>query len=128
MPKAIKPFELAQIVATLLANPQVLGELDSGSSYGDFVEEIGRVVGDFCGGDVKIIDRETAPKLAVWQNDALPSVHNNVWAAFDPCGRLEYPFGQADPDDAPMSDADMIIRRQAVQAELISLAAKVQQG
>lgn len=128
MPKAIKPFELAQIVATLLANPQVLGELDSGSTYGDFVEEIGRVVGEYCGGDVKIIDRATAPKLAVWQNDALPSVHHNVWSTFDPSGRLEHPFGQVDPDDAPMSEADMINRRQAMHAELISLAAKVQQG
>lgn len=128
MAKTIKPFELAQIVATLLANPKVLGELDSGSSYGDFVEEIGRVVGDYCGGDVKVIDRETAPKLAVWQNDSLPSLHRNVWALFDEAGRLEHPFGQVDPDDEPMSEADLLIRRQAVKTELICLAAKVQQG
>jgi hypothetical protein len=52
MTKQILPNELAGIV-TGLVNPVLLGELDSREAHQNFMQDIGRVVADYCGGRIE---------------------------------------------------------------------------
>lgn len=97
MSKQILPHELAEIVTGLLVNPVLMGELDTPERHQAFMFDIGRVVADHCGGEVNWInpadndnqylaDEGSSPSMSVSLNESLPSLHQNVWAAFDPDG------------------------------------------
>lgn len=94
MSKQIFPCELAEIVAGLLIKPSLLGELDSPEKHQAFMEDIGRVIADHCGGVVNgvnyddfgqdyLSDQFEAPTLSVSVDGSLPSLMGNVWSYFD---------------------------------------------
>jgi hypothetical protein len=125
MPKQIIPNELAEIVSVLLVKPSLLGELDTLESYHNFVQEIGQVVADFCGGQINgiapndPIEEKGVPLLSVSPNDSLPSMSNNVWSYFDlsgwDCpGSLELSYG------LPMSLVEINATRKKMQSLLLS--------
>ncbi len=100
MSKQILPDELAEIVTNLLVNPESLGELDEERKYYRFIEDIGRVVAEHCGGSAFIhvnprlyppgegyVHEEHSPTLSVSPDDSLPSPNKNVWAKYDPENR-----------------------------------------
>lgn len=93
MTKQILPNELAEIVTGLLVNPELLGELDSREVHQNFMQDIGRVVSDYCGGRVNGIsdgdiakpylsDIECPPCLHIEPDDRLPSTDRNVWSNY----------------------------------------------
>lgn len=97
MSKHIMPRELAEIVTGLLIDPSFLGELDSPAVHQDFMLEIGKIVADFCGGEIRGIfppdssssylsTEEDSPSLIVSPNNNLPHYHRNIWSAYDPEG------------------------------------------
>ena len=95
MSKQITPNEIAEIVCGLLIKPELLGELDSPEKHMEFMADIGRVVADHCGGHINgvgdpsvpdgsyMADEYAQPLLSVSPTDSLPSLHNNVWSAYD---------------------------------------------
>jgi len=125
MPKQIIPNELAEIVSALLVKPSLLGELDSLESYHNFVQEIGQVVADFCGGQVNgiptddPIDEKGVPLLIVSPNDSLPSMSNNVWSYFDLTG-WDCPGTPEISDGVPMSPGEINATRKKMQRLLMS--------
>lgn len=93
MTKQIFPNELAEIVTGLLVNPDLLGELDSREAHQNFMQDIGRVVSDYCGGRVNGItdgdvakpylsEIECTPCLHIEPDDRLPSTERNVWSNY----------------------------------------------
>lgn len=123
MAKQILFSELAQLTATLIARPEVLGELDELDVHERFVADIASVVADYCGGVVNGVNDADAPSPhLVFQNESgsgqvnehgvtisvspdenLPSLQRNVWSLFDPQGWCDEP---ADYDDeAPAMSA-----------------------
>lgn len=93
MSKQITSNELAEIVTGLLLNPQLMGELDELDSYCSFMEAIGQVVADHCGGTINMVHppggdtllttHHDTPVLSVSYNESIPSPHANVWASYD---------------------------------------------
>jgi hypothetical protein len=77
MNNQLKNTELAEIVAGLIVNPVLLGQLDSVAEHDKFVRSISEVVADFCGGDIVDVDNGT---ITVSKNDSLPSATDNVWS------------------------------------------------
>ena len=94
MAKQIIPAELAEIVTILLTDPASMGELEDGEQYLSFIQDIGEVVANHCGGEISQVHRgiqgaegeEAMPMLSVYPNDSLPSLKENVWARYDPQG------------------------------------------
>ncbi len=93
MSTPILPNELAEIVTGLLINPSIFGELDMQSEHQEFMLEIGRIVGNYCGGyaywvkpgnpDSNHLSNDgTPPLLMVGPDNSLPSLHQNVWAYY----------------------------------------------
>lgn len=89
MHKKITPRDLARIVAALLISPSIFkDELSTAHEHQAFMLEIGKVVADFCGGDIAGITPTdnlflNPPTLRVEPNELLNSYHRNVWAYFD---------------------------------------------
>ncbi|MBK3779905.1 hypothetical protein G3A43_06530 [Paraburkholderia aspalathi] len=91
MSKQISQQELAQIVTKLLTDPNS-GELDEANKFAKFMTDIGQVVADHCGGEIK---HEASTKEGVWYvgirgNDSLPE-DGGVWQDFDLEGELFEP-------------------------------------
>jgi hypothetical protein len=97
MAKQITSNELAEIVTGLLIKPDLFGELDSPEKHDEFIEAIGQVVANFCGGDIGGVSPADVPEnqwpndvmtsyLSVWPNDSLPSLEGCIWAPYDPDG------------------------------------------
>lgn len=99
MSKQILPAELAKIVTELLTKPEKLGELYTAESHQNFMLSIGEVVALHCGGIINGVnspvgdstaadagDEESQPMLSVSPDERLPSLTQNVWAAYDPQG------------------------------------------
>lgn len=97
MPKFIHPAEVAELVTSLLTDPGSQGELDTQDSYRSFLEDIGKVIADHCGGVIDgssypspgFIGDMTLPLLQVSPNSSLPSITECVWAKFDESGWAE---------------------------------------
>ncbi|WP_300500018.1 hypothetical protein [Marinobacter sp.] len=132
MSKQVRPNELAEVVTGLLVRPDLLGELDGSSQkHEDFIEAIGRVVADFCGGDINCVHPADLPLdhtpdfvetayLSVWPDSSLPSLEGCVWAPYDPDGWEGYTnaeFGLT--DGTPQSEADVNHIRGRLQGLLI---------
>lgn len=94
MSKQILPRELAKIVTALLVEPESVGELDTLDKYQSFIEDIGRVVAEHCGGVINGVspplsgtdgadDEDGHPMLSVSPDHRLPSLLQNVWAEYD---------------------------------------------
>lgn len=106
-PKHITARELASIVSSLLMHPQAVLELDDRDQYKRFMQAIGEVVADFCGGEVQppvpamkeghvesrhatddddrsVVESCCELLLPVLPNDSLPGLNDNIWASFDP--------------------------------------------
>lgn len=95
MSKQVLPSELATIVSNLLMDPEQHGELDTAEKHHRFIEAIGTVVADFCGGFINgvtapIGERDETedgqPMLSVSPDDRLPSITSNIWSSCDPEG------------------------------------------
>lgn len=95
MSKQILPSELAAIVSNLLMHPEQHGELDTADKHHRFIEAIGNVVADFCGGIINGVNppigaaddsEDGQPMLSVSPDERLPSIENNIWSACDPDG------------------------------------------
>jgi hypothetical protein len=114
MSKQVKPSELAELITGLLVRPDLLGELESSSeTHERFIEAIGRVVTEFCGGEVNRVtpadlspghkpDLVDTPYLSVFPDISLPSLERCVWSLHDPDGwedeaSSEYDLSQATP-------------------------------
>jgi hypothetical protein len=100
MSKQIKPSELSEIVTGLLIRPDLMGELDSPEQHERFIEAIGQVVVDFCGGEINGVGHADLPEghpvsyihtpyLSVYPDDSLPSLEECVWAPYDPQGWMD---------------------------------------
>lgn len=136
MSKQIKPSELAEVVVGLLVRPDLLGELDSPQAHEQFIEAVGRVVADFCGGEINTVspaDRPLdanpesigieTPYLSVWPNDSMPSLEECVWALHDGEGWEDHTsaeFGLS--EGTPKSTADVNHIRGRLQGLLIEAA------
>jgi hypothetical protein len=94
MSKQIPPHELAAIAQTLLIKPSLLGAFDDAKAHQAFFGDIAQVIADHCGGDLigqsepdtyenYLSDQFSIPYVAIAPNAELPSLYNNVWAAFD---------------------------------------------
>lgn len=86
MTQSIRHNELAEIVAGLLTNPELMGHLDSADQHKDFIRDIANVVADHCGGDiVEVTEGDHAGEyhVDVDANDSLPSLRGNIWSAYD---------------------------------------------
>lgn len=96
MSKQIIPRELAELVSGLLISPEVLGELETPEQHRMFIEDIGRVVAQHCGGQINGCslgdNHDTAsaeaalPMLSVSPCETLPSLRDNIWDLYDPEG------------------------------------------
>lgn len=105
--KHITARELASIVSSLLMHPETVLELDDRDQYKRFMQAIGEVVADFCGGEVQtpvpamkerhlesshaaddddrsVVEPCCELLLPVLPNDSLPGLNDNIWASFDP--------------------------------------------
>jgi hypothetical protein len=94
MSKQIMPHELAAIVRTLLIKPSLLGALEDAEAHQAFFGEIAQVIADHCGGEIAsqsepdtyenyLSNQFSSPYVGIAPNAELPSLYNNVWAAFD---------------------------------------------
>lgn len=85
MPKKITAPDLAEIVTGLLLKPEMMNALETPNAQENFMRDIGRVVAEYCGGEIETIDSGiTSPvHLVVVQNERLPSLQNNVWSYHD---------------------------------------------
>lgn len=98
MSKQILPSELAAIVSNLLMHPEQHGELDTVEQHHRFIEAIGGVVADFCGGVINGVNppigerdetEDGQPMLSVSPDERLPSITNNIWSSCDPEGWVD---------------------------------------
>lgn len=136
MAKQIRPNELAEIVTGLLVRPDLMGELDSPEQHAEFLEAIGQVVCDFCGGDTNGVDPADCgpdgirpyldtPYLSVHPNDSLPSLNECVWAPYDPDGwedETDDKFGLS-PSGAEPTATDQALLRSRIRGLLIEAQA-----
>jgi hypothetical protein len=130
MAKQITPRELAEVVSTLLVKPTLLGELEQTERYMQFMEAIGGVVADFCGGmvngvglpfgvDVDLSDVDGAPYLSIDPSDCLPSLNRNVWSIFDTEGWEGYAPVEGIPLLEPMNSSEVETLRSQMQRVLL---------
>lgn len=132
MSKQIRPNELAEIVTGLLVLPDLLGGLDGSSQvHEEFIEAIGRVVTDFCGGSVNCVHPADLPLdhtpdfvetayLSVLPDTSLPSLENCVWAPYDPDGWQDYTNAELGLSDGTAQNAaEMNLLRRRLQGLLI---------
>jgi hypothetical protein len=132
MTKQLRPSELAEIVTGLLVRPDLMGELEGSShAHEEFIEVIGCVVADFCGGKINCVSPFDLPRdqtpgfthtpyLGVVPNDSLPSLGGCVWAPYDPHGwddHTSFEFGLS--ETAAHSPADVKRLRERLQGLLI---------
>lgn len=123
MSKQIKPSELAEIVTGLLVRPDILGEIDDSDTHERFIEAIGEVVADFCGGTVNgvnpsdsgtpLTDHVFTPYLSVYPNDSLPCLEQCVWSPYDPDGwegETNAAYGLDDSDNPPSREQHALTR------------------
>jgi hypothetical protein len=110
MSKQILPSELAAIVSNLLMHPEQHGELDTPEQHHRFMEAIGNVVADFCGGTINGVNpamgqadgsEDGQPMLSVSPDENLPSLERNIWSDCDPDGWEEEIAAQAEKDANP---------------------------
>lgn len=89
MSKQISAKELAEIVSTLLTNPES-GELDANTTFAAFMTEIAEVVCSYCGGEVREQADDFSGQFLVGVNgnDSIPE-GGGIWAKYDPDGELE---------------------------------------
>jgi len=116
MSKLVSPRELTEIITGLLLKPELLGELDSPEKHQMFMEDLGRVVAEHCGGMVNSVVlpeaedtlpdgltlngqpvrypriKENIPYLIVEPDASLPSLAINVWMYADPEGWKEHSY------------------------------------
>ena len=125
MAKQIPFPELAQIVATLINRPDVLGEVSELDTHRRFVQDIAEVVADYCGGTINGVydgdlpadafEGEKMPLVAalnddgstvsVSPNESMGSLRRNVWSLF--CSRdWDGETGGAEDDVAEMSPSE----------------------
>lgn len=90
MSKQVTPVELAEIVTSLLTNPQRTGQLDTFEAFQSFMTDIAQVVCDHCGGEIRNqADRmEDTWYIGIHGNDSLPDENGGVWKNYDPEGEL----------------------------------------
>lgn len=129
MSKLILPAELAEIVTCLLIDPGALGELQGEDQHAQFIEAIGRVVAEHCGGEIYGVkppevddpyspaDAQTQPALAVEPLD-LPADRPSVWAAYDEDGWLD----EEEPVDFPEFTPAELFERHHLAESLLALA------
>jgi len=96
MSRQILPNELAEVVTALLVQPKILGQFDSPDRHMEFMEAIGEVVANFCGGQINGVHPADgsfdgnpfldAPMLSVWPDSRLPDLQHCVWGPYDPDG------------------------------------------
>ncbi|MEX3984193.1 hypothetical protein AB4Y45_35140 [Paraburkholderia sp. EG287A] len=88
MSKQISQLELAQLLTKLLTDPNS-GELDESAKFAAFMTDLGQVVADHCGGEIRTEahEQEGIWYLGVRGNDSLPE-DGGVWKDFDPEGVL----------------------------------------
>ncbi|EJU19103.1 MULTISPECIES: hypothetical protein [Enterobacterales] len=133
MTKQILPNELAEIVTGLLVNPVLLGELDSREAHQNFMQDIGRVVADYCGGRVNGItdgdvtkaylsEIECTPCLHIEPDERLPSTERNVWSNY-------HVEAWSDEEQINLPDAAIVqSERETLQTLLIVAARKESAG
>jgi hypothetical protein len=68
--------ELGEVVNKLLTNDSA-GALDELTQYTGFIEKIGQVISEYCGGDVHSVESNGTISFA--SNDSLPSLVDNVY-------------------------------------------------
>lgn len=90
MSKQLTAAEMADLVTKLLTNPEKMGALDTQSQFSSFMTAIAEVVTDHCGGEVRHPAEmsEDVWYVGIHANEDLPSLEQNVWAAYDPDGEL----------------------------------------
>lgn len=96
MSRQILPNELAEIVTGLLVKPELLGQFPDEDRHIEFINEIGTLVAEFCGGQVNGVHAPDgsfagqpfcdAPLMSVWPDDRLPDLDHCVWGPYDPEG------------------------------------------
>lgn len=125
MSKQIRPNELAEIVTGLLVRPDLLNAFDGSSQvHEEFIDAIGRVVTDYCGGRVNCVHPADLPMdskpcfvetayLSIWPDENLPSLEKCVWSPYDPEGWADHVPGEFNlPDCEPRSDAETAALRE----------------
>jgi hypothetical protein len=88
--------ELAEIVTGLLVKPELLGQFPDEERHIEFIHQIGKVVAEFCGGQINGVHAPDgsfsgqpfcdAPLMSVWPDDRLPDLQHCVWGPYDPEG------------------------------------------
>jgi hypothetical protein len=117
MSKQILPTELLEIVGALLVAPEKTGQLDTLKQYQSFVQAIGEAVADYCGGTINCVsdpettenflsDVHSSPFISVSPDDSLPSIHRNVWSAYDPEG-WEDEVEESEDDSEPVTEQEL---------------------
>jgi hypothetical protein len=131
MSKKISPSELAAIVTGLLIKPSLFSELDTPEQYQSFILDIAQVVADHCGGcidspDQLESDSQPSPDsyssryFCVFPDDRLPSINQNVWAAFDPNGWNAADHLAGADDSSPLAPAEVKSLRAALFGLLVT--------
>jgi len=105
MSKQIKPEELAAIVTKLLTQPEKSGELDSFEAFQGFMTDIGQVICNYCGGEIR---KPAEPLEDIWYlgvhgNEWLPSAFGGIWRDYDTDGEL---FDEGIPPSLQASSTD----------------------
>lgn len=128
MAKQIIPSELAELVTGLLIKPELLGELETPDRHRMFMEDIGRVVAEYCGGQVNgsnlgdaddtATNEGRLPMLSVSPCDFLPSLNRNVWSLYDPEG---WDDGEASDHDIELGEAREATQINEVRSKLRGL-------
>lgn len=82
MQMSINTATLADLVKTLLTNPDAVGELDTTEKQKRFVTDIARLVAEHCGGSVPedAVPMENGFMVTVVDNDSLPD-DGGIWSA-----------------------------------------------
>ena len=76
----ITTTQLANIVSTLITNPDKLGELSEASVHQEFVKEIALLVCGYCGGELASIDKNGPDMVMEFEpNDCSPE-DGGIWS------------------------------------------------
>ncbi|EGQ9284639.1 hypothetical protein F7U66_02030 [Vibrio parahaemolyticus] len=88
MSKILTPSEMGEIVTMLLANPNVIGELEHKVSHDEFLFEISDLVTRYCGGEAHINPNSNEPmsNVAIRYNETLPCPKENAFKLYDAYG------------------------------------------
>jgi hypothetical protein len=94
MAKFLNQEELAELVTSLLVNPEELGCLDEQDSFMNFMRDIAGTVSNYSGGEVVSVspssEIETSGEyfVGIVADEYLPDLKDNVWSGYDPDGDL----------------------------------------